>query len=141
MDTQQPASQESPATLLPASEAHGPRITIWLDSTRMEGATIYERLFPDKASQINFQLVDRTRFPAEILSFNQQGSGWPDVVFAEPELVALTIDSQHDYPLDLKKALSAEMLDKFEPHANDACTYSGQLFCLRHDTRAHGAVF
>ncbi len=30
--------------------------------------------------------------------------------------------------------LSAEMLSKFEPHANDACTFDGKLLCLRHDT-------
>jgi multiple sugar transport system substrate-binding protein len=68
------------------------------------------------------------------LRFNQQGEGWPDVVFAEPNLVAQTIDSQHDFPLDLKPVLSAEMLGNFEPHANDACTFAGKLLCLRHDT-------
>ena len=110
------------------------RITVWLDSTRMEGATIYQNLFPDKASLIDFQEVDRSQFPAEVLRFNQQGKGWPDVVFAEPDLVAQTIDNQHDFPLDLNLLLSAEVLDNFEPHANDACTFSGKLFCLRHDT-------
>ena len=100
----------------------------------MNGAAIYQKLFPNKASQIDFQIVDRSQFPAEILGFNQQGKGWPDVVFAEPELVAQTIDSQHDYPLDLKPVLSAEVLGNFEPHANDACTFGGKLLCLRHDT-------
>jgi ABC-type glycerol-3-phosphate transport system substrate-binding protein len=100
----------------------------------MDGATIYQTLFPNQASQIDFQIVDRSQFPAEILGFNQQGEGWPDVVFAEPELVAQTIDSQHDYPLDLKPVLSAELLGNFEPHANDACTFGGKLLCLRHDT-------
>ncbi len=110
------------------------RITVWLDSTRMDGAIIYQRLFPDKASLIDFQEVDRSQFPAEILRFNQQGKGWPDVVFAEPELVAQTIDDQHDFPLDLGIVISSEMLSNFEPHANNACTFSGKLFCLRHDT-------
>jgi multiple sugar transport system substrate-binding protein len=100
----------------------------------MDGALIYQRLFPDKASQIDFRKVDRSQFPAEILRFNQQGFGWPDVVFAEPELVAQTIDSQHNFPLDLSAVVPAEILDNFEPHANDACTFSGRLLCLRHDT-------
>jgi ABC-type glycerol-3-phosphate transport system substrate-binding protein len=110
------------------------KITVWLDSTRIHGAKIYQNLFPDKAGEIEFQEVDRSQFPAEVLRFNQQGEGWPDVVFAEPNLVAQTIDSQHDFPLDLKPVLSAEMLGNFEPHANDACTFTGKLLCLRHDT-------
>jgi ABC-type glycerol-3-phosphate transport system substrate-binding protein len=100
----------------------------------MEGARIYQNLFPDKASQIDFQEVDRSQFPADVLRLNQQGKGWPDVVFAEPDLVAQTVDNQHDFPLDLKLVLSTELIDNFEPHANDACTFSGKLFCLRHDT-------
>jgi ABC-type glycerol-3-phosphate transport system substrate-binding protein len=100
----------------------------------MDGATIYQKLFPNKASLIDFEIVDRSQFPAKILGFTQQGKGWPDVVFAEPELVAQTIDSQHDYPLDLKPVISAEMLGNFEMHANDACTFGGRLLCLRHDT-------
>jgi len=100
----------------------------------MDGAKIYQQLFPAQASQMDFQIVDRTQFPAEVLQFNQAGQGWPDVVFAEPELVAQTIDSQHDFPIDLKPVLPAEMLGNFEPHANDACTFAGRLLCLRHDT-------
>ncbi len=124
----------SVATPLPSATAPHACITVWLDSTRLDGAKIYQQLFPDKAGQIDFQEVDRSQFPAEVLRFNEQGNGWPDVVFAEPDLVAQTIDSQHDFPLDLKPALSAEVLGNFEPHANDACTFAGRLFCLRHDT-------
>ncbi|MGZ3431063.1 MAG: hypothetical protein ACXWN0_04785 [Isosphaeraceae bacterium] len=41
------------------------RITVSLDSTRMDGARIYQQLFPGKAAQIDFQVVDRDRFPAQ----------------------------------------------------------------------------
>jgi ABC-type glycerol-3-phosphate transport system substrate-binding protein len=131
---QKPTRVNSITTPLPTSTVPQSKITVWLDSTRMNGATIYQKLFPNKASQIDFQIVDRSQFPAEILGFNQQGQGWPDVVFAEPELVAQTIDSQHDFPLDLKPVLSVEVLGNFEPHANDSCTFAGRLLCLRHDT-------
>jgi len=133
-ETQPPT--DTPPSTIPShpSTASQSRITIWLDSTRMEGAKIYQQLFPEKASQMDFQIVDRTQFPAEVLQFNQAGQGWPDIVFAEPELVEQTIDSQHDFPLDLKPVLSAELLGNFEPHANDACTFAGRLLCLRHDT-------
>ena len=100
----------------------------------MDGANIYRQLFPDKASQIDFQAVDRSQLPTEILRFNQQGRGWPDVVFAETNLIAQTVDSQHDFPLDLKPVLPADVPGNFEPHAHDACTFGGKLLCLRHDT-------
>jgi multiple sugar transport system substrate-binding protein len=100
----------------------------------MEGVQIYQQLFPDKARLIDFEEVDRNQFPADVLRFNQQGQGWPDVVFAETNLVAQVVDSQHDYPIDLKPELSAQVLNNFEPHANDACTFDGKLLCLRHDT-------
>ncbi len=129
-----PNQEPTLASPLTTSTVPQARLTVWLDSTRMDGAIIYRKLFPDKASQIDFQEVDRSQFPSEILRFNRQGAGWPDVVFAEPELVAQTIDSQHDYPLDLSLVLPAGLLVNFEPHANDACTFSGRLLCLRHDT-------
>ncbi len=117
-----------------ASPSPRPRITIWLDSVRMDGAGIYRKLFPEKAAQMDFREVDRDQFPDAVLRFNQQGGGWPDVVFAETNLVARVVDSQHDFPLDLGPSLAAGVLENFEPHANDACTYGGKLLCLRHDT-------
>jgi ABC-type glycerol-3-phosphate transport system substrate-binding protein len=111
-----------------------PRITVWLDSARMEGAGIYRRLFPEKAARMDFREVDREGFPDAVLEYNRQGGGWPDVVFAETNLIARTVDAEHDFPLDLSPLLSAEVLDNFEPHANDACTFGGKLLCLRHDT-------
>lgn len=100
----------------------------------MDGAKIYQKLFPDKAVLMDFQEVDRAQFPAEVLGFNKKGEGWPDVVFAETNLIAQTIDSQHDFSLDLKPVLSDDVLGNFEPHAHDACTFAGKLLCLRHDT-------
>lgn len=117
-----------------ASPTPQPRITVWLDSVRMDGADIYRKLFPEKAAKMDFLEVDRGQFPDAVLRFNRQGGGWPDVVFAETNLVAQVVDSQHDFPLDLGPSLPAGVLDNFEPHANDACTYGGRLLCLRHDT-------
>jgi ABC-type glycerol-3-phosphate transport system substrate-binding protein len=132
--TQLTTAMPTITTPSPTATASQARITVWLDSPRLDGAKIYQELFPDKANQIDFQVVDRNQFPAEVLRFNQQGEGWPDVVFAETNLVAQTVDSQHDFPLDLKPVLSAEVLGNFEPHALDACTFNGKLLCLRHDT-------
>jgi hypothetical protein len=37
----------------------------------MDGASTYQKLFPKKVIQIDFQIVDRPQFLAEILRFNQ----------------------------------------------------------------------
>lgn len=132
-----PPSAEQETVTMPVftpSATSQSRITVWLDPVRMEGAAIYSRLFPEKAVWLDFRNVDRTRFPEEILEFNRQGGGWPDVVFAETNLVARTVDPGHDFPLDLRAVLPDGVLDNFEPHANDACTFGGRLLCLRHDT-------
>jgi multiple sugar transport system substrate-binding protein len=56
------------------------------------------------------------------------------VVFLEPDLLAQVAGSDVDFPLDLKPVLSAEILNNFEPHAHDACTFGDRLYGLRHDT-------
>ncbi len=116
------------------SPAPAAGITVWLDGTRLAGARAYQKLYPEKAALIDFKEVDRGQFPAQILKFNQQGKGWPDVVFAEPDLVAQVADAEHDFALDLKPVIPAEVLNNFEACAHDPCTFNGELLCLRHDT-------
>jgi ABC-type glycerol-3-phosphate transport system substrate-binding protein len=100
----------------------------------MQGAKIYQKLYPEKAALIDFKEVGRSQFPAEVLEFNQKGSGWPDVVFIEPDILTQVVDSQHDFPLDLNPVLPPDLLGKFELHAHDVCTFGDKLYCLRHDT-------
>lgn len=108
-------------------------ITVWVDSTREGAVKLYKEKNPDKADKIKIEIADRAQFPAKVLLFNNSGSGWPDVVFAEPEIVGQVADTSRNFPADLTPYVSKEVLDKFAPGANAPCTFDGKLFCLRND--------
>lgn len=138
----QPASTNDAASAQPtatisgegavASDANAP-ITVWVDSTREEAVKLYKEKHPDVADKIKIELADRSQLPAKVLLFNNSGGGWPDVVFAEPEIVAQVADTSRDFPADLTPFVSKDILDQFAPGANAPCTFDGKLFCLRND--------
>jgi len=64
---------------------------------------------------------------------NRAGSGWPDVVFAEPNLIADIADSAHHYPADLTPYVSQDIVNNFAPGSLASCTINGKLYCLRND--------
>src|SRR5271165_2612883 len=82
-------------------------ITVWIDADRMTAVDDYKKAFPADASKINAVVVDRNQFPAKVLLENNIDSGWPDVVFAEPDLVAQVSDAAHHFPLDLTPYVSS----------------------------------
>lgn len=106
-------------------------ITIWIDADRLTAINEFKQAFPDKASLIKYVVVDRNQFPAKVLLENNINSGWPDVVFAEPDLVAQVSDAAHHFPLDLSPYVSADIQKNFA--GLDACRINGKLVCLRND--------
>lgn len=117
----------------PAAAQDSP-ITVWIDTPRQPAADAFKKAMPDKAKLVKFELVDRGQFPAKVLLFNNVGSGWPDVVFAEPNLVAQVADASRDFPLDLKPYVSKTILDGFAAGANADCILpDGKIICLRND--------
>ncbi len=106
-------------------------ITVWIDADRMTAVKDYEAAHPGSASLIHAVVVDRTQFPAKVLLENNIGSGWPDVVFAEPNLVAQVSDAAHHFPLNLSPYVSQSIQNNFA--GLDACRINGQLVCLRND--------
>lgn len=115
----------------PAPAPSDEPIVIWIDPVREPAVLTYQELFPDRP--ISFEFVDRVEFPAQVLLFNTAGEGWPDVIFAEPELLAQAADAQHDYPLDLSGYVSAEVLDGFYPGGMSPCIDGDRILCLRND--------
>ncbi|MDZ4764098.1 MAG: extracellular solute-binding protein [Chloroflexota bacterium] len=116
-------------------------ILVWIDTTRQAAVDAYIAAHPENADLIEVEIVDRAEFPQKVLLFNNTGEGWPDVVFAEPEIIAAVADEQHDYPLDLTPYVSADILDGFADGANAPCmTPDGQLLCLRNDL-AHAVLW
>jgi len=116
----------------PAAESGG-EINVWVDATRLPAVELYQELHPEVADLIRTSTVDRGEFPAKVLLFNNSGSGWPDVVFAEPSIVARVADEAHDYPADLKEWVDQDVIDGFAEGSLDPCTVEGKLVCLRND--------
>ncbi len=122
-DTGTGGADEPPASTEP--------ITIWIDPVREPAVQTYQELFPDRP--IKYEFVDRVEFPAQVLLFNTAGEGWPDVIFAEPELIAQAADDQHDYALDLSPLVSDEVLGNFYPGGMSPCIDGDRILCLRND--------
>lgn len=115
-------------------QAAGSPITVWIDSTRQAAVDKFIAANPDAADLIKVEIVDRATFPAKVLLFNNTNSGWPDVVFAEPGLVAQVSDASRDFPLDLRPFVDAKILANFATGANGDCILpDGKLVCLRND--------
>lgn len=126
-------SPAAPGGAASATTDENAPITVWVDSTREAAVKLYRDKHPDVADKIKIELADRAELPAKVLLFNNSGSGWPDVVFAEPEIVGQVADTSRNFPADLSTFVSKDILDKFAPGANAPCTFDGKLFCLRND--------
>lgn len=132
------AGNTEAATAAPAAEAavttdENAPITVWIDDTRKPLVEAFKKKYPEKAALIKEEVVDRGQFPAKVLLFNNTGKGWPDVVFAEPNLVAQVADAAHDYPLDLSDLVPKDVQANFAPGAQAPCTFDGKVYCLRND--------
>ena len=130
------APSGAPAASAPESApaaAEGGEINVWVDATRLPAVEKFQELHPDVADLIRISTVDRGEFPAKVLLFNNSGSGWPDVVFAEPSIVARVADESHDFPADLYDWVSQDIIDGFAEGSLDPCISEGKLVCLRND--------
>lgn len=106
-------------------------ITVWIDQDRQPYIDAYKKANPDKADLIKESIVDREQFPAKVLLFNNTNQGWPDVVFAEPRLVGRVADAAHQFPLDLKEWVPADVLNNYDGMAG--CTFGPAIYCVRND--------
>lgn len=109
-------------------------VTVWIDAARKPAADKYLATHPDKKDLVKFEIVDRGQFAAKVLLFNNSGSGWPDVVFAEPNIVMYNADPAHNFPMDLTNLVPADTVSKFVPGSLDPCYDTNhKLLCLRND--------
>jgi ABC-type glycerol-3-phosphate transport system substrate-binding protein len=109
------------------------KIVVWIDTGRKPTLDLYLKTHPEVADLIQVETVDRKLFPAKVLLFNNTGEGWPDVVFAEPNIVGMVADAAHDFPMDLTPWVSADIISKFAAGSLAPCTFNGKLYCLRND--------
>jgi ABC-type glycerol-3-phosphate transport system substrate-binding protein len=107
------------------------QVTVWIDQDRQPAFDAYVKAHPEKKDLLKAVIVDREQFPAKVLLFNNTKSGWPDVVFAEPRLVARVADDAHHFPLDLTPYVPADVINNYD--GIDNCIFDGKVYCLRND--------
>src|SRR6476659_4985888 len=65
-----PATPSASSTAAPAAAAtdNNAEITVWVDTTRLDGVKAYQQKHP--AAKLKIVTVDRGQFPAKVLLFN-----------------------------------------------------------------------
>jgi ABC-type glycerol-3-phosphate transport system substrate-binding protein len=111
-------------------------LVVWVDSTRMPAAQLYQKQHPDVKMDIVSYDGDANGsnyLQTKVSLFNRTREGWPDVVFSsQNNEVTWARDAGFTAPLN-KGLISQSLLDGWAPGANDPCTVDGTLYCLRND--------
>ncbi|WP_345360790.1 ABC transporter substrate-binding protein [Actinoallomurus liliacearum] len=118
-----------------APQTGGP-LTVWVDSTRLAAAQLYQKHHP--AVKMNIVTYDgdangSNYLQTKVSLFNRTRKGWPDVVFSsQNNEVSWAVRAGFTAPLN-KGLLPQSTLAGWAHGANDPCTVNGTLYCLRND--------
>jgi ABC-type glycerol-3-phosphate transport system substrate-binding protein len=119
----------------PAPQTGG-TLVVWVDSTRMAAAQLYQKNHPGVKMDIVSYDGDANGsnyLQTKVSLFNRTRDGWPDVVFSsQNNEVSWARDAGFTAPLN-KGVFPQSLLDGWAPGANDPCTVDGTLYCLRND--------
>jgi ABC-type glycerol-3-phosphate transport system substrate-binding protein len=117
-------------------EQTGGKVTVWVDSTRLAAAQLYQKQNPSVPMEIVTYDGDANGsnyLQTKVSLFNRTGNGWPDVVFSSQNNEATwAVPAKFTAPLN-KGLVPQSLLDGWAPRANDPCLVDGTLYCLRND--------
>lgn len=117
-------------------EQKGGTLTVWVDSTRLAAAQLYQKQNPSVPMDIVTYDGDANGsnyLQTKVSLFNRTGNGWPDVVFSSQNNEATwAVPAKFTAPLN-KGLIPKDLLDGWAPGANDPCLVDGTLYCLRND--------
>ena len=125
----------APTEFQPVQQTGGP-LTVWVDSTRLPAAQLYQKQHP--AAKLNIVTYDgdangSNYLQTKVSLFNRTRSGWPDVVFStQNNETSWAVQAGFTAPLN-KGLIPDATLSGWAPGANDPCTVDGTLYCLRND--------
>jgi ABC-type glycerol-3-phosphate transport system substrate-binding protein len=117
-------------------EQTGGKLTVWVDSTRLAAAQLYQKQNPSVQMDVVTYDGDANGsnyLQTKVSLFNRTSSGWPDVVFSsQNNETTWAVPAKFTAPLN-KGILPQSLLDGWAPGANDPCLVDGTLYCLRND--------
>jgi multiple sugar transport system substrate-binding protein len=114
----------------------GGTLTVWVDSSRLAAAQLYQKENP--SVKMNIVTYDgdangSNYLRTKVSLFNRTGKGWPDVVFSsQNNETSWAVQAGFAAPLN-KGMIPASTLAGWAKGANDPCTVDGTLYCLRND--------
>lgn len=114
-----------------AASGGTPSITIWADATREAAANNYAESVEGEVD-VTVEVKDATNLRSEISLLNQAKSGWPDVVFADPSLIAEWSSEDNGFAARIDDLVGSEFLDGYGT-ANRVCEVDGETVCLKND--------
>jgi ABC-type glycerol-3-phosphate transport system substrate-binding protein len=130
-----PAGNGSRGGFHPVEQSSG-TLTVWVDSTRLPAAQLYQRRHPEVRMNVVTYDGDANGsnyLRTKVSLFNRTRKGWPDVVFSsQNNETTWAVDAGFAAPLD-KGLLPAPTLSGWAKGANTPCTVNGTLYCLRND--------
>jgi hypothetical protein len=109
-----------------------PQVLVWTDSVRQPGFETYRDLVADEVD-VKVEIQDINQVLGKIQLANQAGSGWPDVIFADPSDLALLVSPQIDYALEWTPELAGEGFLEDFGNANNWCEIDGKTWCVKND--------
>jgi multiple sugar transport system substrate-binding protein len=119
----------------PVPQTGGP-LTVWVDSTRLAAAQLYQKEHPSVRMDIVTYDGDANGsnyLQTKVSLFNRTRTGWPDVVFStQNNEVSWAQQAGFTAPLN-QGLIPRSLLADWAHGANDPCTVNGTLYCLRND--------
>ncbi|RSM91533.1 carbohydrate ABC transporter substrate-binding protein [Kibdelosporangium aridum] len=117
-------------------EQTGGKLTVWVDSTRLAAAQLYQKQNPSVPMDIvtyDGNANGSNYLQTKVSLFNRTGSGWPDVVFSsQNNETTWAVSAKFTAPLN-KGLIQQSLLEGWAPGSNDPCMVDGTLYCLRND--------
>ena len=119
----------------PAAQTGG-ALTVWVDSTRLAAAPLYQKQNPNVKMNIVTYDGDANGsnyLQTKVSLFNRTRGGWPDVVFSSQNNEASwAVTAGFLAPLN-KGLIPDATLAGWATGANAPCTVNGTVYCLRND--------
>jgi len=106
-------------------------LLIWVDVVREPAAKQYaEKVAGD--IKVTVEVVAQEEMIPKIALANQIGEGWPDLVFAPPNDIAIWADPSNGYALALDDYVDSAIFEGYEG-SNGWCLIDGKFYCLKND--------
>jgi multiple sugar transport system substrate-binding protein len=110
-------------------------IKLMIDGARQPVVDAFLKKYPEYKDKIEVMSDSMGVFLDKLLLWNNVGSGWPDVLFNEVNVIRLANSKQYDYyDADLTQWVSKDILNQFYPGSMAPCTGpDGKIICIRND--------